>query len=81
MTSSNDPLLDFLLQQGSTAAVILTVMWILVKKIFKQYEDRITYLEKASEECARDRKALHDLIHLKDRSMIKHLADRLDRTV
>ena len=53
------PLVTFLLEQGTTASVVMACLWLLVKKVFAQYESRIEGLELKSTECENDRAQLH----------------------
>jgi|TARA_R110000803_G_scaffold90465_1_gene157859 uncharacterized protein YeeX (DUF496 family) len=60
-------ILTFLIEQGTTAGLMLAILWILIKKVFSQYELRIDKLEITSEDCIADRKELHKtLLSMKD---------------
>ena len=58
-----EPIVKFLIEQGTSAGLMLGIIYILIRKILQQYEIRIAVLEKASEECAVDRSELHKRIH------------------
>lgn len=56
-------LLTFFLEQGTTAGMVMGCLYLLVKKVFAQYDARIVSLEAKAGECERDRTALHAQIH------------------
>lgn len=62
-----------LLELGGQAGIYAVALFFLARQIKNLYEDRISHLEKSTEECAKDRAALHDKIHEMDRARIAHL--------
>ena len=57
-----DSIMQLLLEKGSTMAISLTIIWILIKKILEQYEKRIERCEGENTECREDRAALHNKV-------------------
>jgi len=58
----SDPVFEFLLEQGTSIAIMGGMLWVLIKKIFSQYENRIEALEVKEKLCSEDRVRLHEKI-------------------
>ena len=57
-----DSIIQLLLEKGSTLAISLAIIWILIKKILEQYEKRIERCEGENTECREDRASLHNKV-------------------
>lgn len=56
-------IVEKLLELGGQAGLLWLAIWFLVRTLKDQYDARISALEGKSEECERDRQALHAQIH------------------
>ena len=65
MTDPNtvEPIFRFLIEKGSTAGLMLGIIYILIRKILSQYEIRIKVLEEQAKDCQEDRSDLHKRIY------------------
>jgi hypothetical protein len=68
-----ETILPKLLELGGQAGIYAVALFYLARQIKNMYEARIVTLEKSTEECAKDRTALHDKIHEMDRARIAYL--------
>lgn len=68
-----DSIMQLLLEKGSTMAISLTIIWILIKKILEQYEKRIERCEGENTECREDRAALHNKVEAIQQERIEGL--------
>lgn len=57
-----ESILNTLLEQGMTVALMTAMLWILIKKLLNQYEGRIEVLEKANSELRNKLDDLNDKI-------------------
>jgi GTP1/Obg family GTP-binding protein len=78
-----DQFLTILLEKGTTGAIALGVIYILIRKILEQYDKRIERCEAENEICRQDRTELHGRIESVQRERIHDLLETLkerDRT-
>lgn len=54
--------MQLLLEQGLSATFILAVLWVLIKKVFSQYEIRIDNMEAFLEESKQEISSLQDKV-------------------
>jgi hypothetical protein len=62
MEPSSIHIVEKLLNIGGTAGVLYVAIYYLVRTLKSQYDDRILALEKRSDKCEEDRRALHQEI-------------------
>jgi hypothetical protein len=82
-TFTMDQFLNILVEKGTTGAIALGVIYILVRKILEQYDKRIERCEAENEICRKDRSDLHGRIESVQSERIKDLLETLkerDRT-
>ena len=82
-TFTMDQFLNILVEKGTTGAIALGVIYILVRKILEQYDKRIERCEAENEICRKDRSYLHGRIEAVQSERIKDLLETLkerDRT-
>ena len=75
-----DSIMQLLLEKGSTMAISLAIIWILIKKILEQYEKRIERCEGENTECREDRAALHNKVEAIQQERILELVKRVGET-
>lgn len=74
-----DQVLTILLEKGTTGAVALAVIYILIRKILEQYDKRIEKCEAENEICRKDRTELHGRIESVQRERIQDLLEAIRR--
>jgi uncharacterized protein (UPF0335 family) len=72
-----DQFLSLLLEKGTTGAIALGVIYILIRKILEQYDKRIERCEAENEICRQDRNDLHSRIEGVQNDRIKDLLENL----
>ena len=72
-----DQFLTLLLEKGTTGAIALGVIYILIRKILEQYDKRIERCEAENEICRQDRTELHGRIESVQNDRIKDLLETL----
>jgi hypothetical protein len=75
-----DQVLTLLLEKGTTGAVALGVIYVLIRKILEQYDKRIERCEAENEICRKDRTELHGRIEAVQRERIQDLLGVLRRS-
>ena len=75
-----DPIVEFLLKQGTTAAVMMAVNWVLIRHIFSQYESRISALEEAVDAAKGENLGLHKRIEEIQAERIRDLQEQLTQS-
>lgn len=74
-----DQILTLLLEKGTTGAVALAVIYILIRKILEQYDKRIEKCEAENEICRKDRQELHGRIEAVQKERIADLLGVLNK--